>query len=188
LEPSHNPFSFLEDPPTLEATPSIQRTSVGVASEVTVSINSNLNALRAVRRLDEASSARGRTFERLSSGSRINHASDDAAGLAVAMSLNADARVSSQAVRNISDGASFLNVADGAVKELKGILFRLRELSTQSSNGAFSNVQRSSLDKEAQALQAEYNRVIETAKFNGVSVFAGSVSIQAGMGRRRCSS
>jgi flagellin len=82
----------------------------------------------------------------------------------------------------VSDGASFLNVADGATKELKNILIRLRELAAQSSNGTFSNVQRSSLDKEAQALQAEYNRVIETTKFNGLSVFGGPVSIQAGAG------
>ena len=147
-----------------------------------VSINTNLNALRALRRLDEAGSARERTFERLASGSRLNHASDDAAGLAVAASLNFQAKVHGQAVRNISDGASFLNVADGAAKELKTILFRLRELAAQSSNGTFSNTQRASLDKEAQALQAEYNRVIETAKFNATSVFAGSVSIQAGAG------
>lgn len=138
--------------------------------------------MRAARRLDEAGSARGRTFERLASGSRINHASDDAAGLAVASSLNLESRVNSQAVRNISDGVSFLNVADGATKELNGVLVRLRELATQSSNGAFSDAQRASLDKEARALQAEYNRVVDTTRFNGVSVFAGSVSIQAGAG------
>lgn len=147
-----------------------------------VSINTNLNALRALRRLEEAGSALGRTFERLATGSRINHASDDAAGLAVAASLNLDARIKSQALRNVSDGVSFLNVADGAAGELKNVLVRLRELSTQASNGVLSDAQRRSLDKEAQALQAEYNRVVETAKFNGVSVFGGRISVQAGSG------
>ena len=78
------------------------------------------------------------------SGKRINHASDDAAGLAVASGLNTTTRVYTQAVRNVNDGISFLNVADGATSALKDILFRMRELSTQSSNGTFSNAQRQS--------------------------------------------
>lgn len=148
-----------------------------------MSIGSNLNALRALRRLDEAGSALERTFERLASGSRINRASDDAAGLAVASSLNLDARIKSQAIRNVSDAMSYLNIADGATGELKSILIRLRELSTQASNGTLSNTQRRSLEKEAQALQSEYNRVADTAKFNGVSVFDGKgLSVQVGFG------
>ena len=122
-------------------------------------------------------------FERLSSGSRINRASDDAAGLSVAMSLNVKTRIHSQAIRNVSDAASYLNVADGATGELKNVLIRLRELSTQASNGSLSDTQRQSLDKEAQALQDEYNRVIETAIFNGVSVLGeASLAVQGGVG------
>ena len=98
-------------------------------------------------------------------------------------SLNATARVQTQAARNVNDGISFLNVADGATSALKDILFRLRELSTQSSNGTFSNAQRQSIDKESQALQAEYGRILDTTSFNGIRVFgSGDVVVQAGVG------
>ena len=109
-----------------------------------VSLNSNLAALRAKRALNASSAELSSNLERLSSGKRINHASDDAAGLAVSSTLNATARIHTQAARNVNDGISFLNVADGATSALKDILFRLRELSTQSSNGTFSNAQRQS--------------------------------------------
>ena len=97
--------------------------------------------------------------------------------------LNATARIHTQAARNVNDGISFLNVADGATSALKDILFRLRELSTQSSNGTLSNPQRQSLDKEAQGLQAEYGRILDTTSFNGIRVFgSGDVVVQAGVG------
>ena len=148
-----------------------------------VSLNSNLAALRAKRALNASSAELSSTLERLSSGKRINHASDDAAGLAVSSTLNATARIHTQAVRNVNDGISFLNVADGATSALKDILFRMRELSTQSSNGTFSNAQRQSIDKESQALQAEYGRILDTTSFNGIRVFgSGDVVVQAGVG------
>ena len=148
-----------------------------------VSLNSNLAALRAKRALNASSAELSSNLERLSSGKRINQASDDAAGLAVSSTLNATARIHTQAARNVNDGISFLNVADGAVSALKDILFRLRELSTQSSNGTFSNAQRQSLDKEAQGLQAEYGRILDTTSFNGIRVFgSGDVTVQAGVG------
>ena len=148
-----------------------------------VSLNSNLAALRAKRALNASSAELSSTLERLSSGKRINHASDDAAGLAVSSTLNATARIHTQAARNVNDGISFLNVADGATSALKDILFRMRELSTQSSNGTFSNAQRQSIDKESQALQAEYGRILDTTSFNGIRVFgSGDVVVQAGVG------
>ena len=79
-----------------------------------VSLNSNLAALRAKRALNASSAELSSNLERLSSGKRINHASDDAAGLAVSSTLNATARIHTQAARNVNDGISFLNVADGA--------------------------------------------------------------------------
>ena len=103
--------------------------------------------------------------------------------MAVSSTLNATARIHTQAARNVNDGISFLNVADGATSALKDILFRLRELSTQSSNGTLSNPQRQSLDKEAQGLQAEYGRILDTTSFNGIRVFgSGDVAVQAGVG------
>lgn len=148
-----------------------------------VSLNSNLAALRAKRALNASSAELSSNLERLSSGKRINQASDDAAGLAVSSTLNATARIHTQAARNVNDGISFLNVADGATSALKDILFRLRELSTQSSNGTFSYSQRQSIDKESQALQAEYGRILDTTSFNGIRVFgSGDVTVQAGVG------
>ena len=148
-----------------------------------VSLNSNLAALRAKRALNASSAELASNLERLSSGKRINQASDDAAGLAVSSTLNATARVHTQAARNVNDGISFLNVADGATSALKDILFRIRELSTQSSNGTFSNAQRQSIDKESQALQAEYGRILDTTSFNGIRVFGSAdVVVQAGFG------
>ena len=148
-----------------------------------VSLNSNLAALRGECSLNASSAELSATLERLASGKRINHASDDAAGLAVSSTLNANVRVHTQAARNVNDGISFLNVADGATSALKAILFRMRELSTQSSNGTFSDAQRQSIDKESQVLQAEYGRILDTTRFNGIRIFgSGDVTVQAGVG------
>lgn len=95
-----------------------------------VSIGSNINSLRAQRQLNDATSSLGRSFERLASGMRITHASDDAAGLSISESLRVDSRIFQQGQRNLNDGISLLSIADGAVTELKSILVRIRELST----------------------------------------------------------
>ena len=102
--------------------------------------------------------------------------------------LNATARIHTQAARNVNEGISFLNVADGATSVLKDILFRIRELSTQSANGTFSNsAQRLSIDKESQALQTEYGRILDSTRYNGIRVFGGGDMVaQAGFGARRC--
>ena len=139
--------------------------------------------MSALRRLGESTARLGSTYERLSSGQRINHASDDAAGLAVASALNVNARIHNQAYRDINDSISQLNIADGGTENLKSILLRLRELATQASNGTFSDAQRQASDREVQALAVEYNRIIETTKFNGTSVFDGTgLAVQAGSG------
>lgn len=124
-------------------------------------------------------------YERLSSGQRINRASDDAAGLAVATSLNAKTRVYSQAVRNVSDGVSALNIADQAVASLADIVTRQRELAEQAANGVYNTQQRQALDTEAQALAQEYNRIIQTTKFNKQKLIDGTstgINLQAGFG------
>jgi len=89
-----------------------------------ISLGTNLAAQSLLRRLSDSTSALGRSFERLSSGLRINRASDDAAGLAIATQLNADSRVYNQGVRNVNDAISLLNVAEGVVSELSTILFQ----------------------------------------------------------------
>ena len=150
-----------------------------------IKIGSNISSLKAQRSLSVNTEKVSSVFERLSSGQRINKASDDAAGLAIADSLRAKSKVFTQAIRNINDGSSYLSIAEGAIDQLKTILLRTRELSTQASNGSYSDKQRSALDNEAQALASEYNRIIDTTSFNGRKVFElknGQLSIQAGFG------
>ena len=150
-----------------------------------VSLNSNLLALQAARSLQTATTDVSSLFERLSSGTRINHASDDPAGLAEASLLNTSGRVYTQATRNINDSISFFNVADTATSALKDILDRMGELATQASNGMLSDTQRQALDEESQALQAEYGRILTTAKFNDMNVFTtGDMATQAGFGAK----
>ncbi len=152
---------------------------------MTITLGLNISSSKAQTQLGRASDELRSVFERLSSGQRINRASDDAAGLAVAESLNADARVYTQGVRNLNDGISVLNIADGALQELTNITFRLTELAEQAANGTLGTAQRASLDEEAQALKAEYFRIAKSTEFNGRKLFEGDygvLSLQAGYG------
>jgi flagellin len=152
---------------------------------VTVTIGRNISSLKAQRGLSESSNALERIFERLSSGQRINRASDDAAGLAVASGLNLNSRVFGQGIRNLNDGVSAISIADQAFASLSDIIVRQKELAEQSANGTFSDEQRVSLDTEAQALAQEYSRILQTTEFNGLTLLDGSLStlhLQAGFG------
>lgn len=138
------------------------------------------------RRLGEGSFALETSLTRLSSGLRINRASDDAAGLAIADSLNVDKRVYQQGIRNLNDGISLLNIADSATAELSTMIIRIEELAEQAANGTVSNAQRKTLDEEAQALSSEVARILQTTEFNDMKLFDGSVqdiSLQAGYGQ-----
>lgn len=151
-----------------------------------ISLGNNIASLQTQTRLGEADSRVSKIFQRLSSGLRINHASDDAAGLSIATDLSVQSRVYGQAIRNVNDGVSILSIADSAVAELANIVTRIRELAEQSANATYSNKQRLPLDAEAQALRAEYFRIARTATFNGINLFDGQLgsglSIQAGYG------
>lgn len=142
------------------------------------------SALFAVRKLNETSGALSKSFERLSSGLRINGAADDPAALAVATKLQSEARLYTQALRNMNDGISLLNVADQTLGELQQILSRQAELAEQAANGVYSLTQRRALGAEANALVDEFNRILTSTKFNGISPLATadqSVQIQAGI-------
>lgn len=148
-------------------------------------MNRNVSALRAQRALRAADSEWQRSIQRLSSGMRINGASDDAAGLSISTSLRAKSRVYSQAERNINDGISALNVAQGGVSQLGDLVTRMQELAAQNSNGTYSNAQRATGDTEFQALADEFNRLVEATSFNGLSLLNLSLDemrIQAGFG------
>lgn len=155
---------------------------------MTVSIGSNISALNTQRRLAESSTALSRTLERLSTGQRINRASDDSAGLAIAAGLNTDQRLYSGALRNLNDGISVINIIDGALDQQSRILQRLAELSEQSANGTFSSSQRDALDGEYKALLKEFNRIAESTSFNGQKLLQGKrdngldqILVQAGI-------
>jgi len=135
-----------------------------------------LLSLTAQRRLASTTSAVQNSLERLSSGLRINHASDDAAGLAVSSKLGADTRIYTQAIRNVNDSISVLNIADGTLGDSSNIITRLKELAEQSANGVYSRAQRSALDTEAKSLTEEYNRIINSAQFNSTKVLDGSLT------------
>jgi flagellin len=142
-----------------------------------ITLGSNIASLQAQRRLSNASQALGSTYEKLSSGQRINKASDDAAGLAIADSLRASQRVASVAIRNANDGISTIAIADSALSEIGNVLSRLAELSQQSANGVFSVVQRSALSNEFVALGSEIERIAVTTEFNGVKLLSGNSAV-----------
>jgi flagellin len=147
-----------------------------------ISINSNLASVRQQRLLSQSSDSLNRVYEKLSSGQRVNRASDDAAGLAIAASLRSNTRVASTAIRNAQNAVSTLSVADGALESIQSLLGRLSELAAQSANGTYSTVQRSALQSEFSNLGSEIERIAVTTEFNGVSLLSGSrvISFQIG--------
>ncbi len=132
------------------------------------------------RFLDQSSRDFNKANERLSSGKRINKASDDAAGLAIAQALLAEEKTLSVASRNISDGTSVSAIQDAAVATISDISIRQAELAAQSANGTLSDEQRVALDTEYQALGQEAQRIAATSEFNGVNVLQSGVTLQVG--------
>src|SRR5215510_12488757 len=147
-----------------------------------ITINTNVAALNAQRRLSVSTGQLRQSFERLSSGLRIVRAKDDAAGLAIADALRADGRIATVAIRNANDGISLVTIADGALDQMSSVLTRMAELAEQSANGIFANSQRSALQLEFNALGSEIQRIALTTTFNGLSLLSGgaTVSLQVG--------
>ena len=145
----------------------------------------NISSLKAQRQLSNTSAELSSTFERLSSGLRINKASDDAAGLAVANNLLSDKRVFAQGVRNFNEGISLLNLADSALQELTSITTKLAELAEQAASSTYKGSQRLAIETEAQALSEEYTRIARSTTYNGKNIFNadfGQLSLQGGYG------
>ncbi len=144
---------------------------------MSINIRTNIPSLLAQRNLSDATSGLNTAYERLSSGMRINHAKDDAAGLAIAESLKADARVAAVAMRNANDGISIISIADQAIGQIGNVLSRLGELAEQSANGVYGNVQRSALQNEFTALTSEIERIAFTTEFNGLKLLSGGTEV-----------
>jgi len=145
-------------------------------------LKTNLTSLNAQRNLKYSTGRINQTFERLSSGLRINRSSDDAAGFGIAESLRGDARVASVSIRNATDGISIIGIADGAMGQISNVLNRLIELAQQAANASNSNEQRSALQNEFQALTSEIDRIAFTTQFNGFYPLSGgnAISFQVG--------
>jgi len=136
------------------------------------------------RSTNNTSSKLSASFERLSSGLRVNKASDDPAGLALFQKTDTDRRLYAQTVRNINDGLSVLNIADAAGQSLMDVIGRLREIATTATSSIYTTSQRNAMDTELQALRDEFNRIIETTKYNNKKILDGSYKntlIQSGI-------
>jgi len=131
-------------------------------------INYNLASSSAQRGLGASQEAYAKQANRLSTGLRINSASDDAAGMAVSEKLKNQVRGLNQAQRNAQDGISLIQTAEGALTETHSLLARMRELAVQSSNDTLSASDRANLQVEFTALYAEVDRISSTTAFNGI--------------------
>ncbi|HCM38874.1 MAG: flagellin [Bdellovibrionales bacterium GWC1_52_8] len=139
-------------------------------------INTNVPSLVAQRNLRTTRGNLDRTLERLSSGSRINRAGDDAAGLAISESLKSQIRGLGQAERNAQDGVSLVQVAESAMGEISNILIRMRELGVQAASDTVGPNERRFLDVEFQQLLEEIDRIANSTEFNGTNLLNGSAS------------
>jgi len=145
-------------------------------------INTNIPALNASRVLRRSTLDLNKSLERLSSGLRINRAADDAAGLAIAEGFRSQVRGTDVAQRNVQDGVSLVQTAEGALSETTNILQRIRELAVQASNGTLSSDNRTALNTETQQLLAQIDKIANDTGCNGKRILSAtnSVILQAG--------
>ena len=141
-------------------------------------INHNIAALNTHRQLGQANQANQNSMEKLSSGLRINNASDDAAGLAISEKMRGQIRGLEQAQTNAQDGISMIQTAEGALNETHSILQRMRELSVQSSNDTNTADDRAEIQKEVEQLKSEIDRVSDTTEFNTQKLLNGSLGAE----------
>ncbi|MCY7294539.1 flagellin N-terminal helical domain-containing protein [Alteromonas sp. a30] len=139
-------------------------------------VNTNVSSLNAQRQLFNSGNELSTSFERLSSGFRINRAADDAAGLQITDRMTSQIQGLNQAVRNANDAISLSQTAEGALQEVTQSLQRVRQLAVQSQNGINTSADRLALQKEVSALKTEISRVAQTTQFAGVDVLTGGYS------------
>jgi len=145
-------------------------------------INTNVNALQAQNASTINNRAMSAAMQQLATGSRINSAKDDAAGLGIAQNMTAQIRGLNQSVRNVNDGISMMQTTEGALVEVSNMLQRMRELAVQSANGTYSSTQRTYLQTEFDALSTQIGRVGTDTKWNDQATLAnsGTYTFQAG--------
>ncbi len=145
-------------------------------------INTNVDALDALRNLGITADKFSASVRRLSSGLRINTAADDAAGLAISNKLTAQVNGLNQAQRNAQDGVSMVQTASGALTEVTSMLQRVRELAVEAANATVGSSDAASINTEITALQTEINRISAATSFNGQNLLTGSLSVAMGNG------
>lgn len=141
-------------------------------------INYNVSSMIANNALARNDSALSKSLERLSSGYKINHAKDNAAGLAMSRRMNAQLKGLEAAGDNANDGISIVEIADGAMSEVHAILQRMNELAVKSANGTMTDDDRGMIDEELQALNDEIERIGQTTQFNGQNLLDGSFDLK----------
>ena len=145
-------------------------------------INTNVAALFAQQSLKVNERNQSNAMRQLSTGSRVNSASDDAAGMAIGQSMTSQVKGLNQAVRNLNDGINMMQTAEGALGETSNMLQRMRELAVQSANGTYSTTQRGYLQTEFLALSSQIAKIASDTQWNGTALFASATfSFQAGM-------
>jgi flagellin len=150
-------------------------------------INTNVQSIAAQRNLSSNNVAQNQSLERMSSGSRINRAADDAAGLAISEKMRASIRSLRQDQRNAQDGISLIQTAEGAMSEVGNILVRMRELSIQAASDTLGDAERGFVDKEVQSLKAEIGRISQSTEYNGTKILngeGGNLDFQIGLGNK----
>lgn len=140
-------------------------------------IRTNTQSLTAQRQMGLTNARVSSTMEKLSSGKRINKAADDAAGLAIATSLESDVRSLSQARRNSQDAVSMLQVAEGSLEEITNIVTRLKEVSVQAASDTIGQRERGYLNQEFMALKDEIDRIALSTDFNGTRLLIGQQAV-----------
>jgi flagellin len=145
-------------------------------------IQHNIEALDAHRQLQSTDERLSKAMERLSSGYRINRAADDAAGLAISEKMRGQIRGLAQAQRNLQDGISMVQTAEGTLNEIHSMLQRVRELAVQYKNGSLSTSDRTAIQSEVNQLASEIERIGGSAEFNGTSLLSSvsTISFQVG--------
>jgi flagellin len=140
-------------------------------------IATNTTAINAQRQMHATRMSLDKSLERLASGSRINHAGDDAAGLAISENLRAQIRGLRQAKRNGMDGISLIQVSEGGLNEISNMLIRLRELAIQAASDTIGDTERQFADREFQSLKQEVDRIANVTQFNGTPLLNGRAGI-----------
>lgn len=138
-----------------------------------IRVGTNVQSIQAQRSLSNSVRKQDSALAKLSSGSRINNAGDDAAGLAISENLKSNIRGSRQAARNAGDGISMIQTAEGGMNEVSNILIRLRELSVQAASDTIGEQERKFTDLEFQQLTTEIDRIANSTTFNGKELLTG---------------